>query len=350
MRFLFAIFNILLPVMVFSKPVIEFIPDSRAYGEMLDPNILEKDYNSLGQVQKLQYLIEKAGFEMRQTFLDEMPKNPRFIAKAYAPGGSKENVAFVLCYNHPYFVESEKLNAVPKQKKAVILWEPPCVIPDQYKSHVLDRYQYVWTFRDDLVDGKNFHKFCYPELKSFDPSPVPFEEKKLACLISRNKMVPDPNQLYGLRRAAIVYYESRHQGDFDLYGYGWETEHFKNYKGTIGSKAATMKNYKFAYCFENSRDVPGYITEKIFDCFAVGCVPIYRGANNVTDYIPPGCFIDMRDFSSIEDVHNFISHMSEDEHSKYVDNIKAYLKTKEATQFSQRGFFQAVLSVLARGL
>jgi hypothetical protein len=57
-----------------------------------------------------------------------------------------------------------------------------------------------------------------------------------------------------------------------------------------------LEKYKFSICYENARDTPGYITEKIFDCFFAGCVPIYWGANNITDHIPKECFIDKRDF------------------------------------------------------
>lgn len=42
------------------------------------------------------------------------------------------------------------------------------------------------------------------------------------------------------------------------------------------------------------RGEKGYITEKIFDCFFPGVIPIYWGAENVTDYIPQDTFIDRR--------------------------------------------------------
>jgi hypothetical protein len=42
----------------------------------------------------------------------------------------------------------------------------------------------------------------------------------------------------------------------------------------VDSKKNTLEKYKFSICYENARDIPGYITEKIFDCFFAGCVPI----------------------------------------------------------------------------
>ena len=41
------------------------------------------------------------------------------------------------------------------------------------------------------------------------------------------------------------------------------------------------------------RNVNGYVTEKIFDAFKAGCVPVYWGAENITKYVPAECFIDM---------------------------------------------------------
>ena len=47
-----------------------------------------------------------------------------------------------------------------------------------------------------------------------------------------------------------------------------------------------MQHYRFYICYENTEGVEDYITEKIFDCFAAGFVPIYWGASNIEKYIP----------------------------------------------------------------
>jgi len=50
----------------------------------------------------------------------------------------------------------------------------------------------------------------------------------------------------------------------------------------IGShgKIETLKGYKYNICCENSIQ-EGYTTEKLFECFAGGCIPIYSGINPV---------------------------------------------------------------------
>ena len=87
---------------------------------------------------------------------------------------------------------------------------------------------------------------------------------------------------------------------------GWQKEGFKTYQGSVEDKIAATRGYKFSICYENTRGVPGYITEKIFDSFQAGVVPVYLGAPNITDEVPAGCFIDRRKFSSYQKLHAYL--------------------------------------------
>ena len=51
------------------------------------------------------------------------------------------------------------------------------------------------------------------------------------------------------------------------------------------TKIDTLRRYKFCVAIENS-EMPHYVSEKVYDAFVAGCVPIYFGAPNVLDYIP----------------------------------------------------------------
>src|SRR5262249_31644674 len=72
-------------------------------------------------------------------------------------------------------------------------------------------------------------------------------------------------------------------------------------RGSVASKSATLGRYRFALCFENSI-LKGWITEKLFDCFFAGTVPVYWGAPDVGDWVPAECFIDMRQFKDFADL------------------------------------------------
>lgn len=103
-----------------------------------------------------------------------------------------------------------------------------------------------------------------------------------------------------------------------------------------------MEKYRFSICYENARDIPGYITEKIFDSFFAGCVPVYRGASNVTDFIPKNCFVDKRDFASYEELYKFLKSMPDDDYMAYLNNIENFLSAPEAMPYRSEGFASKV--------
>ena len=86
-----------------------------------------------------------------------------------------------------------------------------------------------------------------------------------------------------------------------------------------------MRQYKFAMAYENAK-FPGYVTEKIFDAFFAGCVPIYLGAPNVTDYIPAETFIDRRNFRDYGELYKFLTNMPEKDYRGYVRAIEEFVR------------------------
>lgn len=52
------------------------------------------------------------------------------------------------------------------------------------------------------------------------------------------------------------------------------------------SKRKWLREYKFHICFENS-SYPGYLTEKLLDAYATGCIPIYWGDTSLRCVYPP---------------------------------------------------------------
>ncbi len=108
-------------------------------------------------------------------------------------------------------------------------------------------------------------------------------------------------------------------------------------KGTVVSKAETLSRYKFAICFENMI-LPGWITEKVFDCFAAGCVPVYWGAPEITDVIPAECFIDMRQFEGFHDLRDFLHGMTPTQVTRHRDAARAFLESPAYDRFRPQGF------------
>jgi hypothetical protein len=108
-------------------------------------------------------------------------------------------------------------------------------------------------------------------------------------------------------------------------------------------KSTILKQYKFSICYENARDIPGYITEKIFDCFFSGCVPVYWGAPNITDYIPEGTFIDRRKFHSYPALFEYLNSMSPAEYREYLQSIESFIHGPDIYPFSAENFADTIL-------
>ncbi len=235
---------------------------------------------------------------------------------------------------------------IPQEKLVLVMWEPPTTQPQLYDPKIHEQFGKIFTWDDDLVDGKKFFKIHYPALVAMPENIPSFDEKKFCVMIARRLKSKHPKELYSMREKVIEFFENRSDGEFDLFGFHWEKDHYKNWRGTLPNKLEKLKEYKFSICYENMRDVKGYITEKIFDCFGAGVVPIYWGASNVTDYIPEDCFIDRRRFANEEELVLFLKKMTREEYEGYIARIRSFLKSDKAKLFSAESFAEAYLSNL----
>lgn len=174
---------------------------------------------------------------------------------------------------------------------------------------------------------------------------VPYVEKKFICSIFANKPSDAPGSLFRERIRAVDFFCRQSHG-IDLYGVGWEASVFpfvhSAYRGRCASKIAVQQQYKFSIAYENVDNQPGLITEKIFDCFRAGTVPIYLGAPNIEAYIPNGCFIDFRSFTGYMQLYEYLINMPENEYQKYLDTAKEFIDDRQYYQFTSMNYAEVV--------
>jgi hypothetical protein len=226
---------------------------------------------------------------------------------------------------------------------------------------------FAWDVRLHMLP--NAVKILVPNQLSFGSFPSFAERDIFSCLINANKAFREvmSSDLYVERINTIRWYEKHAPDKFGLYGMGWGKptptfnflgkakrpfirlgsrlfgyKPFPSYKGEVRDKGEIMRRSKFSYCYENNRGISNYITEKIFDCFLSGCVPIYWGADNVQDYIPVDCFIDRRDFKDSAAVHEFLLSVSPKDYARYQSNIVRFLNSESATMFSSEFFVSTI--------
>ena len=116
---------------------------------------------------------------------------------------------------------------------------------------------------------------------------------------------------------------------------------------SILNKQEVLLRSRFSIVYENIQGLEGYITEKIFDAFVAGNVPIYWGASDIEKYVPKECFIDRRDFNNHKQLYDLLKNMSEDRYIDYQNSIKNFLENKSEL-FSCNKFADDIVSKIMK--
>jgi hypothetical protein len=224
-------------------------------------------------------------------------------------------------------------------------------------------------------------RFCWPQ--SFDAVSERLwdvKERKFLMMMNANKLPRlYRDELYTARLSAVQFFHGF--SEIDLYGRNWDRaptrvgktrtpyvlrrfasrawewrqRHWPDptyvavaqaSRGAAKSKSETMSEYRFALCFENSI-LRGWMTEKLFDCFFVGTIPVYWGAPDVLDWVPAETFIDMRQFAGLPELRKFLHAITPQQADRYREAARAYLQSPQFDPF-RRATFADMLGGLAQ--
>lgn len=281
----------------------------------------------------------------------------------------------------------KKINNKDKLHVLIAL-ESIAVIPAIYRKSYYDKFDLVFSWHDKIIDNKKIFPitFCQDltpkKYKSFNQRPF------LICNISSNKFSNHEDELYSERIRVFEFFKDK-PDIFSLYGYGWDKsfkfpriynyfkflsqnkilrilskifiliilklkqeklifQSYNFYKGVINRKQEALDKHKFCLCFENVKDIDFFITEKIFDCFIHGIVPIYFGSKNIHDKIPSNTFIDYRKFNDVNEMFEFISKINEKSYKLYQDNIYNFLVSDSSREFQSKHVSEMVFKKIIR--
>jgi hypothetical protein len=192
-----------------------------------------------------------------------------------------------------------------KYPAGLIRQEPQIVRPQNYRADYLSHMNFVIDV--GRPPSSSILRVNWPQdwnlgiLEKSKSNSQPRTEK--AVLINRNLMSFVAGEMYSLRRLIV-----QSSSEIDVWGAGWEMPFanrairvieelliplrhgvpvnlgsikgwFKSplsLKGPSEDKLATLSKYKYSLVIENSLD---YMSEKLFDCFFAGTLPIYVGPN-----------------------------------------------------------------------
>ena len=193
------------------------------------------------------------------------------------------------------------------------------------------------------------------------------EKRPLHCvLVASNKAltVVDPRDQYQARVRILDWYERHAPTDFHLFGRGWDRpaalpgrwgrvrnqlrkilarflpakSPYGTWRGPVDDKIELLTRARFCLAHENCRDLEGYVTEKLFDCFRAGCVPVYVGPKEIAELVPADCLIDGRAFATPAELAEHLRTIDDDAYRGYQERIRAFLLSARAQPFSQDHF------------
>lgn len=263
---------------------------------------------------------------------------------------SAKDVQIVQEESNPDGILLAKLGA---QKRVIICLESPIFASSFYDclADQGDQRSQGWANRI-LFSGSTQHLF-FPSYDTQDiRDPLPWANRKFLCMVTANKHYAALNpalnespsfqwamqtQLHDYRAHAIQrFWQS---SGFTLYGRGWG-----EIAEECSDKLETISQYKFALCFENG-SYPGYITEKIIDCFVAGVVPIYMGAPDIEKYIPRGLFIDANQFKSFQEMDEYLREHQDVNLMHMVRDAQEWLCIGNGMKYNNRNFASRILEM-----
>lgn len=304
---------------------------------------------------------------------------PRMLRQAFLDRGIELNTPDInrgRTITFDLFFEGQEIVAdnIPKY---LIALENPNINKLNVNSEYCLKFNKVFAWDIRLSSLPNVQLILIPHPMQLANFPGFAERDIFSCLINANKAFKEslPSDLYLERIKTIRWYEKNKPDMFQLYGMGWDKstpafsiwgrmkrgvsrartkllgqKPFPSYRGEVKDKGDVLKRSKFSYCYENSRDLSNYITEKVLDSLVNGCVPVYWGADNVLDYLPEKCFIDRRKFNSTAAVHEFLLAITEQNYAEYQRNIFEFLKSEAAIKFSSEYFASYIVENILNDL
>jgi hypothetical protein len=162
-------------------------------------------------------------------------------------------------------------------------------------------------------------------------------------------------QLHDKRLDFLV--ELANRNAVDIFGRGWQNlenlpllqaarlDKIRSvFHGTCENKHDLLGQYKFTIAFENTA-YPGYVTEKIIDAMVAGSVPIYLGAPDIGDHVPPNAFIDAREFPNPLALADRLQTMTEPEALAIISAGQKFLHSEQGQRHTYEGFAEWIVSL-----
>ena len=198
-------------------------------------------------------------------------------------------------------------SGIPRENRHLIMLECRQILPKMHSNEVLKEYGHIYSPSPLWAIGFKPVHFKYGFNLQVPRSPKPLVDRKHTFgLVQRNKYSCVKGEMYSLRREVIIKM-SKIGIDLELRGPDWNRSTFRAYydylkilrfgfvnfrdvkfvmiprwirlknrfvSSKVKNKQDFLESVQVAIIIENGLD---YVSEKIFDCFRAGTVPVYVG-------------------------------------------------------------------------
>jgi alpha(1,3/1,4) fucosyltransferase len=305
-------------------------------------------------------------------------------ADQVAARGIDPQTVHVLSYDWP--PSTDVLVNQGAQPAVLTSLEPPVIAWELYYHlrRISQRFAHTLLFeggRKRAAPTTQFHPLYFPQVRT--PRTIDWSEwlhRRFLVSITSNKALvrsftrffDRPREVSVKREVATRLYPpirqdlylerlrvAAHFGErADVFGQGWQRRHpavpielhnavLRAYRGPVAEKLEALSQYRFSVCLENSV-FEGYVSEKIFDCFFTGTIPIYLGAPDVQRYVSPETFIDLRQFRTYAELESFLDGLDESAMRRYVEAAQDFMRSAEYAPFTVECFAQQMVKMLAQ--
>ena len=215
------------------------------------------------------------------------------------------DVVFIMQGTGNLSLPADMIRKLKTKRIYVIVHEPPNItsnlgihrIPEELREQAIlvDCFsQPIWYLsKGELIHSHKFHDFLDMEYTE--------RTKKLSCIVSGKQYIPGHKSRLRFINELI----SKEPNLLTLYG----RNNLPTNKGSLDAnkKYLAYEGFEYTLCFENNR-IPYYFSDKIFDSLLMWSMPIYWGAPNIGEHLPPDSFhmlgenLDSVDIEKVKDI------------------------------------------------
>jgi hypothetical protein len=243
-----------------------------------------------------------------------------------------------------------------KKYNALFRNEPQCVLPGGYSSEVSDLNDFILTFGvvSSSKNSENWPQFWGDNAPIIDAAQRNTER---VVMINANKLNLSPSELYTLRRRCVKKIKA-----LDLFGDEWNSDlqkrikviaievlknpvrnllalprhskywltHWSNTLAPL-EKEEVLKKYKVSLVIENE---VSYVSEKLFDVLAAGCIPVYVGPDISGYGIPKSLVFEAE--ANVKSIQIAIERALRADYGKFMEELRQWF-TKPETIDNHKG-------------